>query len=103
MNEVISKLYEIEEKAEEILRNARQNKDNMRTQMEYDQQMLEQKMKNETDLQLTNFRNKMDDQAMLEISVLKMQYDQRMKELNERMEHHLDEMASELFKKIIEV
>lgn len=103
MNEVITKLYEIEETASTILKNAQRQKEQMQLKMQEEQKQLEQELEQDFQQRLAQTKVHLDEQAKDQIHKLKGKYSQQMEELDETYDNHLDELADAIFAKIIEV
>lgn len=103
MNEAIAKLYEIEEKAGQILEEAKHRQVKMQNQMEVEQKLYEKNLRQEMQDNLIKVREEMELYAKQEQESLEKRYHEQMEELDEKYDSHLDELAQEIFERIIEV
>ena len=74
MNEVITKLYDIEEQAGTILKNAQLHKEQLQQQMQEDKKSLEKELEAGLQNRLADVRKQMDEKAREQIEDIKVQY-----------------------------
>lgn len=103
MNEVITKLYEIEETAGTILENTRLYKEQQQLSMAAQQKGYEKEMKRDLEKKLARTKEQLDAQAKEEIDRLQEQYAGQIQRLDEKYDGSLEEMAEEIFQRMIEV
>lgn len=103
MNEVISKLYEIEETAENILNNAKRARDNLQNELKLQEQAYERELMHDLEHRLEKKSRELKEQADREIEAMAETYGQQRLRLDERYDQHLSELADGILKRITEV
>lgn len=103
MNEVITKLYEIEETAGQILKDAGRYKEQLQQQMAMEQKAYAKEMEADLQHRLENTKIQLDAQAQQEIERKQREFQQQIEVLNENYDNHLEELAEGIFLKITEV
>lgn len=103
MNEVITKLYEIEETAGEILKEAGRYKEQLQYQLDMEKKAYDKKIEQDLTRKLEAARDSLKEQAETEIKQQQMEYQKQLENLNETYDAHLDELAEEIFQRITEV
>ena len=100
MNEVIEKLYEIEENAANIMKNAERFKEECKKQAEQEQKRLTEELEQELSGRLTQSRKGLDDAAQGKIQAMEEDYQRQTDRLHEIYDGHLDELSEEIFHRI---
>ena len=103
MNEVITKLYDIEEQAGTILKNAQLHKEQLQQQMQEDKKSLEKELEAGLQNRLADARKQMDEKAREQIEDIKVQYARQITKLDETYDGSLDALAEEIFERITKV
>lgn len=103
MNEVISKLYEIEETAENILNNAKRARDNLQSELLLEEQAYERELMHDLERRLQQRGRQLWEQADQEIAAMAEEYEQKRRRLDQQYDQHLEELADAVFKRITEV
>lgn len=103
MNEVISKLYEIEETAENILNNAKRARDNLQNELLLQEQAYERELMHDLEHRLEQRGRELQEQANQEIAAMAEAYGQKRRRLDERYDRHLEELADGILRRITEV
>ncbi len=103
MNEVISKLYEIEETAENILNNAKRARDNLQSELLLEEQAYERELMHDLERRLQQRGRQLREQADQEIAAMAEEYEQKRRRLDQQYDQHLEELADAVFKRITEV
>ena len=103
MNEVITKLYDIEEQAGTILKNAQLHKEQLQQQMQEDKKSLEKELEAGLQNRLADARKQMDEKAREQIEDIKVQYARQIAKLDETYDGSLDALAEEIFERITKV
>lgn len=103
MNEVITKLYEIEETAGQILKEAGRYKEQLQHQLDMEKKAYDKKIEQDLTRKLEAARDSLKEQAETEIKQQQMEYQKQLENLNETYDAHLDELAEEIFQRITEV
>ena len=103
MNEIIKKLYEIEETAGDIMKNAQLQKEQLQKQMEELQQEFvlqqEETLKKRLEIKALEWNQ----YAEYEILQLDRKYQKQMTALDCTYDGHFQDLATEIFNRIIEV
>lgn len=103
MNEVIAKLYEIEETAGNILDNAKRARDNLQSQQKLEEQAFEREQMHDLERRIQRKSQELSDQTEAEIAVMTETYRRQRQRLDERYDRHLEELAEQIIRKITEV
>jgi hypothetical protein len=101
MNEVITKLDEIEEKASAILSDAASRKEQLMARLELDKHAVDEqyeRLEKETTEQLKNHRR---EEARQQIDQLKAENEQALQQLEHLYEGQKEELADNIFRRII--
>ena len=100
MNEVIEKLYEIEENAVNIMNNAGRFKEECRKQTEEAQKKFEEELERETAERLEKSKRSLDSEAQARIRELEDTYQKQIEALEETYTVHLEELSEDIFRRI---
>lgn len=103
MNEVITKLYEIEETAGDILENAKRYKGELQRQMEMEQIAFSKEMEHDLAIKLEKTQNVLDRQTKEQILQLEINHQKQIEKIDEIYDGHLNELAKDIFQRIAEV
>lgn len=103
MNEVITKLYEIEETAGNILNNAKRARDDLQSQLKLEEQAFEREQMHDLKSRIQKKGQELEEQTSQEIAAMEETYRKQKQRLDERYDQHLDEMAEKILKRMTEV
>ncbi len=103
MNEVISKLYEIEETAGNILNNAKRARDNLEGQQKLEEQAFEREQIHDLERRIEKKSQELTAQTDREIAAVTEVFQKQRRKLDERYDQHLTELAEQITKKMTEV
>lgn len=103
MNEVISKLYEIEETAGNILNNAKRARDNLEGQQKLEEQAFEREQIHDLERRIEKKIQELTAQTDREIAAVTEVFQKQRRKLDERYDQHLTELAEQITKKMTEV
>lgn len=103
MNEIISKLYEIEETAENILNNAKRARDDLQSQQKLEEQAFEREQMHDLEQRIAQKSQELEEQTRQEIEGMTKRYQQQKRRLDEKYDQHLDELAETILKRMTEV
>lgn len=103
MNEVITKLYEIEETAGNILNNAKRARDNLQSQLKLEEQAFEREQMHELTRRIQQKSQELEEQTSQEIARIEENYQNQRQRLDERYDRHIDELAERIVKRMTEV
>lgn len=101
MNEVITKLYEMEGTAGRILAEAQRYKEQLLEQREREKKAVERELERELERKLSAKKQRLDEEAAAEILELETRCREQMDALEEAYGGHLDTLAEEIFQKIL--
>lgn len=101
MNEIITKLNEIEEKADAILSDARAQKDQMTIQLEADKKALDEKYDKIQQDGAAEYRAKLQEKTKEQMHRRSEQTKEDIKALEKSFLEQKEEMAQEIFERII--
>lgn len=102
MNEIITKLNEIEEKAESIISDAQSRKEQLGKQLEADRKEIDRKYDRMEQEMLEQLEQKRNREAEAKIKELREMSQAAMDELNASFLLNRDKMAEEIVKRIIQ-
>lgn len=102
MNEIITKLNEIEEKAESIISDAQSRKEQLGKQLEADRKEIDRKYDRMEQEMLEQLEQKLNREAEAKIKELREMSQAAMDELNASFLLNRDKMAEEIVKRIIQ-
>lgn len=102
MNEIITKLNEIEEKAESIISDAQSRKEQLGKQLEADRKEIDRKYDRMEQEMLEQLEQKRNREAEAKIKELRKMSQAAMDELNASFLLNRDKMAEEIVKRIIQ-
>lgn len=100
MNEVIEKLYEIEEEAVNIMKNASRFKDECRNETEQAQKKFEEELELEIAERLEASKHGFESEAQTRIRELEDTYRKQIETLEETYTLHLEELSEDIFRRI---
>ena len=103
MNEVISKLYEIEETAGNILNDAKRARDNLEGQQKLEEQAFEREQIHDLERRIEKKSQELTAQTDREIAAVTEVFQKQRRKLDERYDQHLTELAEQITKKMTEV
>ena len=102
MNEVITKLYEMEETAGRILADAQRYKERLKDQKELEWQAMEKELRRNLEMYLADEEKRYQKEAKEEIRQIEEKPTRQMQELDDALYGHLEELADEIFQRITE-
>lgn len=100
MNEVIEKLYEIEEEAVNIMKNASRFKDECRIETEQAQKKFEEELELEIADRLEDSKHSLESEAQTRIRELEDTYQKQIETLEETYALHLEELSEDIVRRI---
>lgn len=103
MNEIIGKLYEIEQTAETILNNAKQARDELEIEQKLEEQEFEREQLYDMTRRIERRSRELNEQTDREIAVMTEQFQQQKQQLDELYDNHLEEMAVAIVQRMTEV
>ncbi|MFP3155432.1 hypothetical protein LQZ18_13590 [Lachnospiraceae bacterium ZAX-1] len=103
MNEVIAKLYEIDKEACTIFEKARSQKNEIQAQLEQEEASATKAMMDEMQSKLELLRTKLETSSKGQIQELKTSTEKQIDRLNATYDDHLEELAHDFLKRMIEV
>ncbi len=103
MNEVITKLYEMEETAGRILADAQRYKERLTEQKELEQRAMEKELERELSMRLEEEEKRLRREAEEKIRQLELGHNLQMQELDKMYDGHFKELSEEIFQRITEV
>lgn len=101
MNEIITKLNEIEEKADAMLSDAKNQKEQLAAKLERQKQLLDEKYAAMEKEKMKQLKEQLKKAAQEEIAREKKETEQAIIQLAERFEKEKESMAEEIFQRII--
>ena len=101
MNEIITKLNEIEEKAETMISDAKDRKQQLEEKLELDKKELDRKYKTLEEDKMKQLSGKLEETANAQIRQQHEATDAAIAELEERFKEHKEELVQEIFERLI--
>lgn len=101
MNEIITRLNEIEEKAEAIIADAKAGKERMLVQLEQEKKEIDRKYDRMEADAMKQLKQKLEQEAKEEIAGLRQKNQEAIKKQNDAFLKHREELAEEVFRRII--
>lgn len=102
MNEVITKLNEIEEKANSIIEEAKNKKTQMEEQLRQEKDEIDVRFAEMENVRMEGLKAQLEKEAGEQISKMQAQNESAIAGLRENYEKNRENMADEIFRKIIE-
>ncbi|MEG0962493.1 MAG: hypothetical protein RR139_04460 [Lachnospiraceae bacterium] len=103
MNEIIERLYEIEEKATQIMEETKQEKLEIMAKNTQAEQNITKEITEEMEGQLTSLKSILDEQVNQKVEEIVFKNQESIRHLEETYEGKYDSFAQEIVKKITEV
>ena len=102
MNEIITRLNEIEKKAESILKDAMERKNQMEEQLKQEKKEMDVRFDEIEKKWSMEFEAKQRQEALEQMDGQKRQMEEAVKALRENFERNQESMADEIFRRMIE-
>lgn len=103
MNEIIKELYDIEERASEIMKNAGEKKQEIQKESQKQEEMTARELAGEMDGRLTILKTQLEEKAREEIKEAEAKNAARIAYLNQKYDGNYKMLAEEIVKRITEV
>lgn len=101
MNEIITKLNEIEEKAEAIISDAKSRKERMMAGMEADERAIDEKYDRMEEEAAQKLRQRLKEEGDAQIQSMREQNEAAIERLDKRFMEQKEKLAEEIFSRII--